>query len=137
MTLDLFVACIQLALIIKRGMKKLPPPLLGQSHSESMKCMANKKGEKKQNRDDTFGTPAGTTDKFYDVLIALAVTVVCRGRKNCQNSSSTNLIGRVQGQVWCTKLSALFVIILLLRSGDVETNPGPVDRGRWLCLIDS
>ena len=58
--------------------------------------------------------------------------------KSCQNSSSTNLIGPVQGQVWCTKLSALFVIILLLlRSGDVETNSGPVDRGRWLCLIDS
>lgn len=101
-----------------------------------MKCNANKKGKKNQG-DDFFGTPAGTTDKFYDFLIALAVTVVCRGRKNCQNSSSTNLIGPVQGQVWCTKLSAFFVIILLLRSGDVETNSGPVDRGRWLCLIDS
>ena len=32
----------------------------------------------------------------------------------------------------CTRLSALVVImLLLLQSGDVERNPGPVERGRW------
>ena len=26
------------------------------------------------------------------------------------------------------------IMILLLQNGDLETNPGPVERGGWLCL---
>ena len=37
----------------------------------------------------------------------------------------------------CIRLSALVLImLLLLQCGDVERNPGPVERGRWLCLTD-
>ena len=128
----LFVASILLILIFRSVMKGSPLPLLGPLHGGEKMCMAKNTGKKNQ-RDDLSGIPAGRTE----ILITLAVIAMCKGKNKCRYSSGTNLVGPVQGQLACTKLSALFVILLLLlRSGDVETNPGPLERGRWLCLME-
>ena len=81
-------------------------------------------------QNDSFGDPAITTDEFYDGLIALATVVSCLGRNMCKDSSYRNPVGPLLEVLGGNGLGALVVIaILLLRSGDVETNPGPVERG--------
>ena len=83
-------------------------------------------------QNDSFGNQAITTDEFYDGLIAIATIVSCLGRNKCKDGSYRNPV------LGGNSLGALVVIaILLLRSGDVETNPGPVERGGWLCLVNS
>ena len=87
---------------------------------------------------DSFGDSAITTDEFYDSLIALATIVSYLGRNKCKGVSYRNPAGPLLEVLEDNGLSALVVIaILLLRSGDVETNPGPVERGGWLCLVNS
>ena len=85
-----------------------------------------------------FGDPAITTDKFYDYLIATALIVSGLGKNHCKDSSYRSPVGPLLEVLGGNGLGALVVIaILLLRSGDVETNPGPVERGGWLCLVNS
>ena len=138
----LWVARIQQTLIIRRGVKRSPssqegaPSPLGQPHSGEKKCMVKKKGRRKT-KNDSSGDPAISTDEFYDGLIALATIVSCLGRNRCKDGSCRNPVGPLLEVLGGNGLGALVVIaILLLRSGDVETNPGPVERGGWLCLVN-
>ena len=139
----LWVARIQQTLIIRRGVKRSlssqegAPCPLGQPHSGEKKCMVKKKGRKKA-KNDSFVDPAISTDEFYDSLIGLAMIVSCLGRNRCKDGSYRNPVGPLLDVLGDNGLGALVVIaILLLRSGDVETNPGPVERGGWLCLVNS
>ena len=85
-----------------------------------------------------FGDPAITTDEFYDYLIATAAIVSCLGRTKCKDGSYRNPVGPLLKVLGGNSLGPLVVIaILLLRSGDVEANPGPVERGVLLCLLNS
>ena len=113
------------------------PCPLGQPHSGEKKCMVKKKGRKKA-KNDSFGDSAITTEEFYNGLIVLAMIVSCLGRNKCKDSSYRNPVGPLLEVLGGNGLGALVVIaILLLRSGDVETNPDPVERGGWLCLVNS
>ena len=139
----LWVARIQQTLIIRRGVKRSPssqegaPCPLGQPHSGEKKCMVKKKGRKKA-KTDSFGDPAITTGEFYDGLIALATIVSCLERNRCKDGSYRNPVGPLLEVLEGNSLSALVVIvILLLRNGDVKINAGPVERGGWLCLVNS
>ena len=139
----LWVARIQQTLIIRRGVKRSPssqegaPSPLGQPHSGEKKCITKKKGRKKPNHDSS-GDPGITSDEFCNGLIALVTTGSCFGRYKCKDGSYRNPVGPLLEVLGGNGLGALVVIaILLLRSGDVETNPGPVERGGWLCLVNS
>ena len=139
----LWVARIQQTLIIRRGVKRSPssqegaPCPLGQPHSGEKKCMVKKKGRKKP-KNDSFGDSAISTDEFYNGLIALAMIVSCLGRNKCKDGSYRNPVGPLLEMLGGNGLGALVVIaILLLRSGDVETNPGPVVTGGWLYLVNN
>ena len=138
----LWVARIQQTLIIRRGVKKSPssqegaPRPLSQPCNREKKCMVKKKG--KNARNESVGDPAITSDEFYDGLIAITAIVSCLGRNMRKNGSYRNPIGSLLEVLWLTSLSALVVIaLLLLRSGDVESNPGPVYGGGWLCLVNT
>ena len=144
----LWVARIQQNLIIRRGVKRSlssqegAPSPLGQPHSGEKKCMTKRKGRKKVKNDlfsDSFGEPANTSGEFCDGLIALATIVSCLlGRNKCKDGSYRNPAGPLLEVLGGNGLGALVAIaILLLRSGDMETNPGPVERGGWLCLVNS
>ena len=131
----LWAARIQQTLIIRRGVKRSPssqegaPCPLGQPHSGEKKCTVKKKGRKKTKNDSSVD-PAVTTDEFYDGLIAVAVIVSCLGRNKCKDGLFKNPVGPLLKVLGGNGLSALVVIaILLLRSGDVEANPGPMERG--------
>ena len=139
----LWVARIQQTLIIRRGVKRSPssqegaPSPLGQPHSGEKKCMVKKKGRKKA-KTDSFGDPAITTDEFCNVLIALAAIVSCLGRTKCKDGSYRSPVGPLLEVLGGNGVGALVVrASLLLRSGDVETSPGPVERGGWLCLVNT
>ena len=131
----LWAARIQQTLIIRRGVKRSSssqegaPCPLGQPHSGEKKCTVKKKGRKKAKNDSSVD-PAITTDEFYDGLIAIGVIVSCLGRNKCKDGLFRNPIGPLLEVLGGNGLSALVVIvILLLRSGDVEANPGPMERG--------
>ena len=86
-------------------------------------------GEKKAKNDSSVD-PAITTDEFYDGLVAVAAIVICLGRNKCKDSLFRNPVVPLLEVLGGNGLSALVVIaILLLRSGDVEANPGPMERG--------
>ena len=138
----LWVTHIQQTLIIRRGVKRSPssqegaPCPLGQPHSGE-KYLLNKKGQKKA-KNDLFGDSAITTDELWDGLIALATIVSCLARDRCKDGSYRNPVGSLLEVLGCNGLGALVVIaFLLLRNGDVETNPNPVERGGWLCLVNN
>ena len=136
-----WVARIQQTLIIRRGVKRasscassqdgMPSPS-GQPHSGEKKCMTKRKGRKKRKL-DSFGNPAITTDDFYDGIVALATILRCFGGNTYKDCSDKNPVGPLKELLGCTGFGALLIVImiLLLRSGDVEINPGPVERGRW------
>ena len=133
-----WVARIQRTLIIRRGVKRPPscasshegaPSPSGQSHSGERKCIGKRKGRKKH-KDDFSRDPAITTDEGYDGIIALAATVMYFGSVMSKNCSQWKPVGTLKDLLEIIELGTLFVIIMiLLRSGDVETNPGPVERG--------
>ena len=138
-----WVACIQQTLIIRRGvMKSLSsqertPSPLSHPHRGEKKCMTKKKGQRKA-KTDSFGDPAITTDEFYDGLIATATIVSCLGRNKCKAASCKNPVGLLLEVLEDNGFDPLVVItILLLRSGNVETNPGPMERGVCLCSVNS
>ena len=143
MAVRLWVPRIQQTRIIRREVKRslssqerVPSPL-GQPHRGEKKCTVKKKVRKKA-KTDSCGDPAITTDEFSDGLIATAMIVSCSGRNNCKDCSCRNPVGPLLKLLEDNGFGALVVIaILLLQSGDVETNPGPVERGGWLCLVNS
>ena len=98
--------------------------------------MGKRKGRKKH-KDDFSRDPAITTDEVYDGIIALAATLMCFGSNMSKAYSDSNPAGPLKELSECTKLGPLLfiIMILLLRSGDVEMNPGPVERGGWLCIV--
>ena len=135
-----WVARIQRTLIIRRGVKWAPSCASsqegvsspsGQPHSGEKKCMTRRKGRKKHKL-DSFDDPAITTDDFYGGIIALATMLTCFGGNTSKDCSDRNPVGPLKELLGCTGLGALLIVtmILLLRSGDVEMNPGPVERGR-------
>ena len=131
----LWAARIQQTLIIRRGVKRSAsnqegaPCPLGQPHSGEKKCTVKKKGRKKA-KNDSSDDRAIITNELYDGLIAVAVIVSCLGRNKCKDGFFRNIVGPLLEVLGGNSLSALVVIaILLLRSGDVEANPGPMERG--------
>ena len=138
----LWIARIQQTRIIRRGVKRSPssqegaPYPLGQPHIREKKCMVQKKGRKNA-KNGHFGNPAMSRDYFCDGLIAVAMIVSCSRRNKCKDSSCRNPVGPLLEMLGSNGLGALIVIAILLRSGDVETNPGPVERGGWLCSVNS
>ena len=108
------------------------PSPSGQPHSGEKKCMTKKKGRKKRK-----DKPAITTDDFYDGMIALAAIVAYLGKTEYKHSFDTTPVGPLKELLGYPGVGALLVVImiLLLRSGDVEVNPGPVERGRCFCSI--
>ena len=135
-----WVAHIQGPLTIRRGKKKSPPcvssqewtPLLGLLHSGEKKWMVKGK-DRKMHKYDCFCNPALTTDDSCDEILALAVLeeIMMRfGRNMSKDCLDRNPVDPLKKLLQCNGLGALLVImLLLLRSGDVESNPGPVDRG--------
>ena len=139
----LWVTHIQQTLIIRREVNRSPssqegtPCPLGQPHSREKKYLLNKKGQKEA-KSDLFGDSAITTDELCDGLIALATIVSCLARDRCKDGSYRNPVGPLLEVLGGDGFGALVVIaFLLLRNGDVETNPDPVERGRWLCLVNN
>ena len=133
-----WVAHIQRTLVIRRGVNRAPSShgssasLLGQSHNGEKKLMVKRKGRKKH-KDHSHGGSAMTNEEFYDSLI-LPAAQTCHGRNLSKDVSDRNLVARLKELFGFAGLGAVVavIMILLLRSGDVEANPGPVERGRWL-----
>ena len=139
-----WVARIKRTPIIRRGVKRAPsdqegaPSPLGQAHTGEKKCMVKKKGRKKH-KDDSSGVSVVSTDEFYDGIVALSATLMCFGGNASKEFPEKCHVGSLKELLGCPGLGALLVVImiLLLRSGDVETNPGPFETGRWLCSVHS
>ena len=140
-----WVARIQQTLIIRKGVKRSPPCAsnqewefsLGQSHSGESKYIGKRKGRKKH-KDDPVNDPAIASDEFYDGVIALAATLMCFGStvfKDCLDGKSAGSPKDLLG--WTELSEVLVIMLLLLRSGDVEPNPGPLDSGGWLYSVST
>ena len=135
-----WVARIKRTPIIRRGVKRAPsdqegaPSPSGQSHTGEKKCMVKKKGRKKH-KDDSSGVSVVSTDEFYDGIVALSATLMCFGGNVSKECPERYHISSLKELLGCPGLGALLVVImiLILRSGDVETNPGPFETGRLLC----
>ena len=129
-------ARIQRTLVIRRGVKRAPSCQEGkpftslQSHSGE-KMFKTKKKARKKHKDGTLGDPVVATDDFCNPLIVLeALTTMCSGENEGSDGSSRRPVAQLLELLGCTVLGALLVIMLLiLQSGDVESNPGPVERG--------
>ena len=141
MAIGLWAARIQRTLIIKRGVKRAPSCQEGtpcpsvQSHSWEKRIKAKKKLRKKP---EDFGDPFATTDDIYDGLIVLAAVMLFTASSMCKDGSAWSPVDPLLEQLGCSGFAALVVIVMiLLRSGNVETNPGPVQGGRCLCLLSS
>ena len=99
--------------------------------------MGKRKGRKKH-KDDPVNDPAIASDEFYDGVIALAATLMYFGStvfKDCSDGNPAGLLKELYG--WTALGAFLVIMLLLLRSGDVEPNPGPVNRGGWLCSVST
>ena len=90
-----------------------------------------KKKARKKHKDGSLGDPVVATDNFCNDLIVLgASTTMCSGGNECGDGSSRSFAVPLLELLGCTVLGALLLIVmLLLRSGDIETNPGPVEGG--------
>ena len=108
------------------------PSLSGQSHSGERKCMMKRKGRKKA-KDDSFADAAITADEVYDGPITPASISRCFGRDTLADSPAVPSLK----ELVCTGLGVLLAVIMLLflKSGDVEPNPGPLEGGGWLCTV--
>ena len=95
-----------------------------------------RKGRKK-GKDDSFADAALTADEVYDGAVTPAPILRWFGRDMLTDSSAWNLAGPALKELVCTGLGVLFavIMILLLKSGDVEPNPGPLEGGGWLCTV--
>ena len=99
--------------------------------------MWKRKGRKKH-KHDPVNDPAIASDEFYDGVIVLAATLMYFGGTLLKDCSDENPTGSLKELFSWPGLGAFLVImLLLLRSGDVEPNPGPAERGGWLCSVDT
>ena len=106
---------------------------MGQSHTGERKCMGRRKGRKKY-KEDPVNDPAIASDEFYDGVIVLAVPLMSCGTTVFKDCSDGNPAGSLKELFsWTALYAFLVMMLLLLRSGDVEPNPGPAERGGWLC----
>ena len=136
LAIGLWNARIQRTLIIRRGVKRAPSCQEGshsaplQSHSGE-KMFKTKKKARKKHRDGNLGDPVDATDNFCNALIVLgASTTMCSGENECGDGSFRSPVAPLLELLECSVLGVLLVIMmLLLRSGDVESNPGPVEGG--------
>ena len=136
LAVGLWNARIQRTLVIRRGVKRAPscqegsPSASLQSH-HGEKMFKTKKKARKKHKDGSLGHPVVATDNFCDNLIVLgASTTMCSGGNECGDGSCRSFAVPLLELLGCTVLGALLVIVmLLLRSGDIETNPGPVEGG--------
>ena len=80
-----------------------------------------KRKRRKKHKEDSVHDPAIASDELYDGVIVLGATLFCFGM------TLKELFG------WTGLGAFLVIMLLLLRSGDVEPNPGPAERGGWLC----
>ena len=112
------------------------PSPSGQSHSGERNCMMKRKGRKKGNN-DSFADAALTVDEVYDGPITPATISRCFGRDTLTDSSAWSPAGPALKELVYTGLGVLLAVImlLLLKSGDVEPNPGPLEGGGWLCTV--
>ena len=99
-----------------------------QSHSGE-KMFKTKKKARMKHKDGSLGDPVVASDDFCNALIILgAPTTMCSGGNEYSNGSFRS--PELLELLGCTVLGALLLIVmLLLRSGDVESNPGPVEGG--------
>ena len=108
--------------------------LLGQSHSGERKCIWKRKGRKKR-KDDPVNDPAIASDEFYDGVIVLAASLMYFGvtlSKDCSDRNPAGSLKELFG--WTGFGTFLVIMLLLLRSGDVEPNPGS-SRERWVAVL--
>ena len=112
------------------------PSPSGQSHSGERKYMTKRKGRKKA-KDDSFANAALTVDAVYDGPVTPATISRCFGRDTLADSYAWSPAGPALKELVYTGLGVLLAVImlLLLRSGDVEPNPGPLEGGGWLCTV--
>ena len=97
----------------------------GQSHSGKKKSMLKRKGRKKH-KEDSLVNQVTTADVLYSGLCDLTQNSKCR------DSTDRSRLSPLLELLECTKWTSLLVVIviLLFLSGDIETNPGPMERGR-------
>ena len=92
-------------------------------------------------KDDCFCDAAITADDSCDeilVLAALEERVMYFRRNMSKDCLHRNPVDPLKKLLGYNGLGALLIImLLLLKSGDVESNPGPVDKGGWLCLVNT
>ena len=127
----LWVARIQRTLVIRRGVKRAESSQegasspSGQSHSGEKKFMLKRKGRKKH-KEVSLGNQVITADDLYSGLCDLTQNSKCR------DSTDRSRLRPLLELLECTKWTSLLVVIMILLflSGDIETNPGPMERGR-------
>ena len=130
-----WVAHIQWTLIIIRRMKRSQPCVFSQEWSPLLRLSHSREKRKgrKMHKDDCFCDAAITADDSCDEILALAALeerVMCFGRNMSKDCLHRNPVDPLKKLLGCNGLGALFIImLLLLKSGDVESNPGPVDKG--------
>ena len=90
-----------------------------------------KKKARKKHKDGSLSDPVVAADDFCNALIVLgALTTIYSGGNECRDGSSRSPVVLLLELLEGTMLGALLVIVLLLlRSGDIESNPGPVEGG--------
>ena len=99
--------------------------------------MGKRKGRKKY-KEDPVNDPADASDELYDGVIVLAVPLMsCASTvsKDCSDGTPAGSLKELFG--WTALGAFLVIMLLLLRSGNVEPNPGPVDRCGWLCSVST
>ena len=93
-----------------------------------------KRKRRKKHKDDPVNDPAIASYDFYAGVFVLAATLMCFEGTLFKDCSDENPAGSLKELFGWTGLGAFLVImLLLLRSGDVEPSPGPAERGGWMC----
>ena len=135
LAIGLWNARIQRTLVIRRGVKRAPscqegsPSTPLQSHSGE-KMFKTKKKARKKHKDGSLGDPVATDNFCNDLIVLGASTTMCSGGNECGDGSFRSPVAPLLELLECSVLGALLVIMmLLLRSGNVESNPGPVEGG--------
>ncbi|MDA8002865.1 MAG: hypothetical protein MPL62_16400, partial [Alphaproteobacteria bacterium] len=112
--------------IIRRGVKRAESSQEGASSSSSQKEFLMKRKGRKKHKEDSLGNQVITADDLYSGLCDLTQNSKCR------DSTDRSRLSPLLELLECTKWTSLLVVIMILLflSGDIETNPGPMERGR-------
>ena len=122
----LWVARIQRTLIIRRGVKRAESSEEGASTPSNQKEFLMKRKGRKKHKEDPLDNQAVIADVLCNGLNDLTE------RSKCRDSSDRSRLSPLLELLECTKWNSLLVVIMILLflSGDIETNPGPMERGR-------